>query len=392
MATLYIPHFVQFLDDDGAPLAGGKLYSYEAGTSTPKDTYTDASGGTPNANPVVLDASGRATVFLSGSYKFTLKTSADVEIETTDNVSAFATSVSGGVSDITGDYTDTAVATGDSFVFADASDNDNARRDTVQGIVDLADASMASVLSGLRLNGLTLSNNGSDATNDIDIAVGSAVSDDGTTFMTLGSSITKRLDASWAVGTNQGGLDTGAIANTTYHVWLIKRTDTGVVDVLFSTSASSPTMPTNYTKKKCIGSIIRSAGAILAFSQLGNEFLLSTSVQDLNATNPGTSAVSRTLTVPAGVKVWAIITAGVYPGTTTALNFYISSLDQSDEAPVIGTSGADSVGTVCSDQQMAYSSLRVRTNTSSQIRSRLSTSGASDKVMIRTYGWVDPRF
>jgi len=137
MAVLYTPHFIQFFDDDGAPLAGGKLYAYEAGTTTPKDTYTTAAGSIANANPVILDAAGRATVFLSGSYKFVLKDSADVEIETTDNISAFASSISGGVSNITADYTDTAVATGDSFVFSDVSDSGNTKRDTIQGIMDL---------------------------------------------------------------------------------------------------------------------------------------------------------------------------------------------------------------------------------------------------------------
>ncbi len=59
----------------------------------------------------------------------------------------------------------------------------------------------------------TLSNN-ADATNDIDIAVGEAASDGATPFlMTLASSITKRLDAAWSVGTGNGGLDTGSIAN-----------------------------------------------------------------------------------------------------------------------------------------------------------------------------------
>lgn len=141
MATLYTPHFIQFFDDDGEPLAGGKLYTYAAGTSTPKDTYTDAGGGTANANPVVLDASGCAVIFLSGSYKFYLTDANDVAVGPnggiTDNVSAFATSISGGVSDITSDYTDTAVAVGDSFIFADVSDSDNTKRDTIQGILDL---------------------------------------------------------------------------------------------------------------------------------------------------------------------------------------------------------------------------------------------------------------
>lgn len=108
------------------------------------------------------------------------------------------------------------------------------------------------------LNGLKLSTNVTDAANDIDIAAGSAVSDDGTTLMTL-TAMTKRLDAGWSVGTGNGGLDTGSVANTTYHIWLINRPDTNVTDVLFSTSATSPTMPANYTKKKRIGMVVRAS-------------------------------------------------------------------------------------------------------------------------------------
>ena len=89
MPVLYTPHFVQFFDDDGAPLAGGLLYSYAAGTTTPKATYTTAAGDIENANPVVLDAYGRAVIFISGAYKFVLQDSDGVTIETTDNVTAF---------------------------------------------------------------------------------------------------------------------------------------------------------------------------------------------------------------------------------------------------------------------------------------------------------------
>src|ERR1700757_861703 len=53
---------------------GGLLYSYAAGGTTPKTTYSDAAGVVPNANPVVLDTNGSATVRLgSGSYHFVLK-------------------------------------------------------------------------------------------------------------------------------------------------------------------------------------------------------------------------------------------------------------------------------------------------------------------------------
>lgn len=74
----------------GIPGAGYKLYTYTAGTTTPLATYTDSTGGTANANPVVLNARGEADVYLATSsfYKFILKTDADVTVWTVDNVGA----------------------------------------------------------------------------------------------------------------------------------------------------------------------------------------------------------------------------------------------------------------------------------------------------------------
>ena len=95
MAVLYTQHFVQFFDDNGNPLSGGKLYTYDAGGTTPKATYIDAAGTTPNANPVVLDAAGRATVFLDGTtYRFDLKTSGDVLVKSTDSIQSFGVTLS----------------------------------------------------------------------------------------------------------------------------------------------------------------------------------------------------------------------------------------------------------------------------------------------------------
>jgi hypothetical protein len=80
----------QFFGNNGLPLAGGKLFTYAAGTTTPLATYTSNSGATPHANPIVLDSAGRvpSEIWLTSSalYKFTLKTSTNVEIWTKDNV------------------------------------------------------------------------------------------------------------------------------------------------------------------------------------------------------------------------------------------------------------------------------------------------------------------
>jgi hypothetical protein len=80
----------QFFNNDGTVLAGGKIYTYIAGSSTPKTTYTTSAGSIAHANPIILDSSGRVPggeIWLSaGLYKFVLNTSAGVLIATYDNI------------------------------------------------------------------------------------------------------------------------------------------------------------------------------------------------------------------------------------------------------------------------------------------------------------------
>lgn len=80
----------QFFDDNGVPLAGGKIFTYAAGTTTPAVTYTSNSGGTAHSNPIILDAAGRVAeeIWLSvdQTYKFLLKDANDVLIGTYDNI------------------------------------------------------------------------------------------------------------------------------------------------------------------------------------------------------------------------------------------------------------------------------------------------------------------
>jgi hypothetical protein len=87
MATISPVPFLQFFDANGDPLSGGKLYTYVAGTTTPLATYTTYAGTVSNANPVIMDSAGRASVWLGvDSYKFVLKDSTDVLVYTTDNI------------------------------------------------------------------------------------------------------------------------------------------------------------------------------------------------------------------------------------------------------------------------------------------------------------------
>jgi hypothetical protein len=77
-----------FYDQNGDPLAGGKLYSYSAGTTTPLATYSDSTLLYENFNPVILDSSGCWSIWLSAThYKIKLTNSAGSQLWTVDNVS-----------------------------------------------------------------------------------------------------------------------------------------------------------------------------------------------------------------------------------------------------------------------------------------------------------------
>lgn len=79
--------FWQLLDNNGDPLSGGKVYTYDAGTTTPKVTYTDENETAQNTNPIILDSAGRADVWLGeGSYKFVLHDADDNLIDTVDDI------------------------------------------------------------------------------------------------------------------------------------------------------------------------------------------------------------------------------------------------------------------------------------------------------------------
>ena len=121
----------QFFDNNGVILTGGKIFTYEAGTTTLLATYTSSTGNTAHTNPIILDSAGRVP---GGEiwnalrlYKFVLKTSADVTIATYDNVgSSFnATAI---IANFTGDGTDT------TFNLASAPAGENATNIYINGV------------------------------------------------------------------------------------------------------------------------------------------------------------------------------------------------------------------------------------------------------------------
>lgn len=240
------------------------------------------------------------------------------------------------------------------------------------------------------LYGLTLSNNSVDPTNDIDIAAGSAASDGTTPFvMSLASLITKRLDALWVVGTGNGGRDTGTIADTTYHMWLIQRSDTGVVDALFSTSATSPTMPANYDRKRRIGSVIREGGAIVSFEQNGDVFLRArATVRSATAAFASALLDAR---VPAGLNVRPLLVNDLRVAASSSdisISIGSASAGSADRIVQIVTSGA---ATSHLHEDLVHVD-KFTTNTSAQIY-YAATIGAGSINLNAFYcdGWIDGR-
>ena len=219
-----------------------------------------------------------------------------------------------------------------------------------------------------------------------------STSDDQTTTMTINSQYTKTF-ANWVVGSGNGALDTGSIAtNTWYHVFEIERTDTGVSDFLISLSATAPTFPASYTKKRRIGSIKTDATPnIISFFQNGDEFYWSTfPALDINAVTPSITAALVTVQTPLGVRTKAFFNATISFGALVGTGILFSSPDVADAAPSFTASPLASISynEQSASTQLA-SQISVWTNASSQVRWR--AVNANGVFYLQTIGWLDYR-
>jgi hypothetical protein len=249
----------------------------------------------------------------------------------------------------------------------------------------------ATVVQRGYLFGLIMSGGGSQI---LTVNSGQAASDDFSTLMTLSSTYTKNFTA-WTVGSGNGGLDTGSIAtNTWYHIYLIQRLDTNVVDVLISASASAPTLPANYTVKRRIGSIKTDATPnIIAFTQHGDEFYFNTpAALDINGTAmPTGSRTLITVQVPLGVVVKWIGAAEVAATASSGAFLLLTDPAAADVAPGDTATPLSSAGMLnggSSNSRVFGFPRNIWTNTSAQIGARGSNSNA---YWVQTYGWLDTR-
>jgi hypothetical protein len=250
------------------------------------------------------------------------------------------------------------------------------------------------VLQGY-IGGLTLSNDATSPNVVIDVAAGVATSDDPTPALMKIVAFTKNCNAAWAVGTGAGGLDSGSalLASTWYHVFVIERTDTSVVDELCSTSPISPTLPANYTKKRRIGSIKTDSGShIIAFAQNGDLFLWKAANVEIDNVAGSTSATLQTLLgIPSGIQVIAYLTYGIQTTAAPGAATWISSPDENAVAPwSLGTGIFNASLEALSVSANGYSSgdFQIRTNTAAQVRHQET---ANAKIQMYSRGWIDTR-
>ncbi len=240
------------------------------------------------------------------------------------------------------------------------------------------------------ISGLTLSNDGVTPNTILDIALGIATSDDASTLMKLASAYTKTTGA-WAVGTGNGAWDTGTVPAANWaHVFLIERPDTGVTDILFSLSATAPTMPTNYTKKRRIGSFKTTASNIIAFTQVVNKFYWTAGAVFEGggaAITVGAARVTSTLAgVPTGVVVDAMLSS--FASNGAAASIWIGPLFVTDAAVTFSAPPGVKIFTgVSTTSVITGGPLVIPTNTSAQIALRSSI--ASSLVTLFTDGWID---
>ena len=227
-------------------------------------------------------------------------------------------------------------------------------------------------------NPITIANNATDADNDIDFTAGNFQFSDKSNETVL-LAMTKRLDALWTAGTNQGGLDTGSKANSTwYHCYAIHNPTSDVSDAIFSTNATTPTLPSGYTKYKLIESILtNSSGNILAFYQIGNYMSWRTKIKDIDS-GLTTSLTPYPISTPLGRSVMVKVRATLYTGGASYVNIlspYDNSLTPSaTENDLIATNYVTSI------------EKEVITNTSSQI-SIIAAVAPVNSFILFTYGW-----
>lgn len=242
--------------------------------------------------------------------------------------------------------------------------------------------------------GFQITNNAGDTNHDIDFGIGECRDSTGGVLIALNSTLTKRIDAAWAAGNNQGGLFSGSVAaSTNYHLFVIKKDSDGTIDAGFDTSLTAANRPAGYTSYRRVATLYTDGSSnLVQISNRADEFLLKVPVADYIQNNPGTSAILATLSVPSGIQVEAKCSINLSNIASGGGEYFllVTSPDQTDTIP--SSSIFTSKNAIGDEVQLNNTVTDPwRTNTSKQIRLRMDTSDTSLTLTVITHGWIDDR-
>jgi hypothetical protein len=235
--------------------------------------------------------------------------------------------------------------------------------------------------------------NGTDTTNDINVAAGKCRDSTDTVDITVAAMSGKQLDANWAPGASAGMRNSAAgISNTTYHIYAVAKAD-GTQDIYAHTSTTVATVITalqaetggaSYVYARRIFSIIRSGATILQFKQFGNLVIWLTFKADQSSVSVSSTAQLLTISVPNGVRCLARLQVNSPDADGDFI--YISSPEVTDEASSIA-GNANVIATSAGTRYVAE--IDVLTNEAKQVRA-VSNTGASN-LNINTKSYWDFR-
>ncbi|MBX5021235.1 hypothetical protein [Rhizobium lentis] len=238
------------------------------------------------------------------------------------------------------------------------------------------------------LYGGEISNNTSDLTNDLDIAAGVAATDDSTPILMVWSAVTRQLDV--AFGSGNGGRFDSATADGTWHIFACTNGSATVIGMSQSLNpTSAPNYPAGYTKYRRLGSRVRMSGVLRRVVQRGDRHILYDPVIQNGGSAIASTTTAATLAlsgIPTGIEVDVKLLAS-FTSATVSSGALITSPYANDPTPGASLSGIN-VGHIQVASQYAADEVRVRTNTSAQIRHRAVASGS---LYLALHEWTDDR-
>ena len=247
-----------------------------------------------------------------------------------------------------------------------------------------------------RIKGLVPSN-AADATNDITLSVGYVINADGV-VASLDSTLTKRADATHAAGDGAGGMRSGHsfTADTTYHLHIISRNSDGLIDAYFDTDIDGANVPSGWTMIGRAASLISGTGpawrAIECDETAGSGLWLryKAAINELLIYNGSTARQTKAITVPAGLRVRAMLHVDLTAITASVSGAaWVESTNYTDAAADTTNGAVQARHGAPDDLSRQANHVERWTDTSRTIAHRQSSTSVF--LSISTGGYIDER-